>query len=360
MKRTAILFTAAFCCSLAFTGCLSTLGFSGAGGERTESTKNTATKAESVDSKIERAKKLAGSDSLEDLETALSLVFEAQAAQPWNSELGDLSYDIEEKLYAAKVKEAEKLLASGTVSDLDKALKLVNEVLDRRPANMEANGLKTKIRVKQSSIAGEKAAIEQNIEEAKSFIKNGSEDYALDRLRKVLAKDPNNGEAKNLVADAKTSKARRLAMNKGYLDEAEKILAEALKDLPSHSEAKNLLADVKNLKAKVESCPFKVGSAYVLSLYTENGATLPKSQWKPNHTIKIASKSTMTESYLSSSYDYGFTVDTSARKIIFNNSDPHNVMYTNATYSSDLKTITLYGIDIEGKLDGTEAVFTLK
>ncbi|MBQ1661201.1 MAG: hypothetical protein II054_01750, partial [Treponema sp.] len=111
MKRTAILFTASFCCLLAFTGCLSTLGFSGAGGERTESTKNTATKAESVDSKIERAKKLAGSDSLEDLETALSLVSEAQAAQPWNSELGDLSYDIEEKLYAAKVKEAEKLLA---------------------------------------------------------------------------------------------------------------------------------------------------------------------------------------------------------------------------------------------------------
>ncbi|MBP5441898.1 MAG: tetratricopeptide repeat protein [Treponema sp.] len=328
-------------------------------GSKTSST-TPAKKTETTDQKVERAKTLAKSGKIEDLETASALMTEARKAEPWNVEYDDLDYEIVEKLYAAKVKEAERLYNSGTNADLDKAGKLVDEVLDKRPGNSEARNLRVKISTKQAHIVGEQVAIDLNIQDAKDYIKSNSPELALKRLEKVLASDPNNAEAKTLVADAKTLQAKNLAMDKGHLDEAEKILNEALKDLPSHSGAKKLLAEVKDLKKKAESSPFKVGSVYKLSSYTENGKSVP-SRMKPGHKLTFTSKSSVEEnSQIFSTYrKYGFHVDTASRSIIFNNTDPHNVMYTKATYSADLKTIIFCGIDIDGKLDGSVYVFTL-
>ncbi len=398
MKRTGFFLVAALCSSMFLTGCLTTDSLfdfddeemsdyyyqqlktgteekldekqktqssssstTTSSNSKTSST-STAKKTETTDQKVERAKTLAKSGKIEDLETASALMTEARKAEPWNVEYDDLDYEIVEKLYAAKVKEAERLYNSGNNSDLDKAGKLVDEVLDKRPGNSEARNLKVKISTKQAHIVGEQVAIDLNIQDAKDYIKSNSPELALKRLEKVLASDPNNAEAKTLVADAKTLQAKNLAMDKGHLDEAEKILNEALKDLPSHSGAKKLLAEVKDLKKKAESSPFKVGSVYTLTSFTENGKTLPKTQWKPGHKLTFVSKTTVEEnSQVFSSYgEYGFHVDTATRSIIFNNPEPRNVMYTKATYSADLKTIILCGIDIKGNLDGTVLVFTLK
>ena len=330
------------------------------GSTSTAKTTTTTKKTETTDEKVARAKQLAKSTKLEDLETASTLVTEARAAEPWNMDLVDLDDEIEEKIYAAKIKEAERLYNAGTASDLDKAGKLVEEVLNRRPGNTDAQKLKSKITVAKTKIISDEVAIEQNLSEAKAYINSNSPEYALERLKKVLAADPNNAEAKTLVGDAKTAQARTLAMNKGHLAEAEKILNEALKDLPSHTGAKNLLAEVKNLQKNAESCPFKVGSVYNLTSYTENGKEAPTRK-KPGHKLTFTSKSTVEENaQVPSSYgEYGFHTDTASRKILFNNTNPRNVLYTNATYSSDLKTITFYGIDINGKLDGSVYVFTL-
>lgn len=324
------------------------------------STKSTAKKTETTDQKVARAKQLASSGTIEDLETASALMTEARAAEPWNTDLMNLDDEISEKLYAAKIKEAERLYKSGTASDLDKAGKLVEEVLNDRPMNSEAGSLKTKITLAKSKIKSNEVAIDQNIQEAKSSIKNNSPDLAIKKLEKVLSSDPNNAEAKTLMGDARTAQARKLAMDRGHLDEAEKILNEALKDLPSHSGAKNLLAEVKNLKKNAESCPFKVGSVYKISSYKEGGKEVP-SRKKPGHKLTFTSKSTVEENadVPSSFGEYGFHTDTASRKILFNNTSTKNVLYTNVTYSSDLKTITLYGIDMDGKLDGSELVFIL-
>ena len=331
-------------------------------------TTTAAKKTETTDEKVARAKTLAKSSKLEDLETSSALITEARNVEPWNMDLVDLDYEIEEKLYAAKVKEAERLYNAGSKDALDKAAKLVNEVLDKRPGNTDARNLKSKIAVKKSNIIEEEdiplrkeRALQEKLESARARIKNGYPDDAIKMTQEILASNPNNSEAKTILADARTEYARKLAMNKGHLDEAEKFLNEALKDYPSHSGAKTLLAEVKDLKKKAEASPFKVGSVYTLSSFTENGKNLPKTQWKPGHKLTFTSKSTVEEnSQVFSSYgEYGFHVDTASRSIIFNNTDPHNVMYTKATYSADLKTIILCGIDIKGNLDGTVLVFTL-
>lgn len=324
------------------------------------STAKSSAKAESTESKIERAKQLYKSDNLSDLETASSLVAEARKAEPWNVELGDLDYDIDEKIFAAKIKTAEKLLASGTEDDLDKASALVKEVLDKRPGNSDARSLSTKISSQKSKIKSEQVSIEMQLEDIKAYIKSNSPDLAIKRAEKLLASYPQNADAKKLMADAKTLQAKNLAMDKGYLDDAEKLVNEALKYQADNGDAKKLLSEIKSLKKKAENCPFKVGSSYVLTSYNLNGKPAPKNEWKPNQTIKFVSKSTMTDSFLSFSSEYGFNVDTASRKIYFNNTSTRNVLYTNATYSADLKTITLYGIDIDGNLDGYESVFTLK
>ncbi|MBP5442163.1 MAG: tetratricopeptide repeat protein [Treponema sp.] len=397
MKLTRTVLVAALCSSIIFSGCLTTgslfdfddeelsdyyygqvksgteekldekqksTSSNSASSSSTSKTSSTSTakKTETTDQKVERAKTLSKSSKLEDLETASTLIEEARAAEPWNMDLFDLQDQIDEKLFAAKIKEAERLYTSGTESELEKAITLVNEVLALRPTNKDADNLRIKINVKKANIIGEKVSIQQHMDEARQDIKVNSPDLAISKLEKVLAKEPNNSEAKTLVADARTLKARTLAMNKGHLDEAEKILNEALKDLPTHSGAKNLLAEIKELKKKAEECPFKVGSVYTLTSFTENGKTLPKTQWKPGHKLTFVSKTTVEEnSQVFSSYgEYGFHVDTATRSIIFNNPEPRNVMYTKATYSADLKTIILCGIDIKGNLDGTVLVFTLK
>ncbi|MBP5754134.1 MAG: hypothetical protein J6W60_14940, partial [Treponema sp.] len=175
------------------------------GSTSTAKTTTTTKKTETTDEKVARAKQLAKSTKLEDLETASTLVTEARAAEPWNMDLVDLDDEIEEKIYAAKIKEAEKLYNAGTSSDLDKAGKLVEEVLNRRPGNTDAQKLKSKITVAKTKIKSEQVAIEQNLSEAKAYINSNSPEYALERLKKVLAADPNNAEAKTLVGDAKTA-----------------------------------------------------------------------------------------------------------------------------------------------------------
>ena len=329
--------------------------------EKTKTTTTTAKKAETTDQKVERAKQLSKSDKLEDLETASQLVEEARAAEPWNMDLFDLDDEITEKLYDAKVKEAERLYKSGSASDLDKAGKLVEEVLDKRPGNTDARNLKSKIAVAKSRIKADEVSLEQNLEDARDYIRSNSPELAIKKLEKVLSSYPNNAEAKTLMADARTLQARTLAMDKGYLDEAEKILNTALKDLPTHSDAKALLAEVKELKKAAENCPFKVGSVYKLTAYKESGKNVKATQWKPDHRFTFTSKSTMEENANapSSFAEYGFHVDTASRKILFNNTAPRHVLYTNVTYSSDLKTITLMEIDIDGKLNGRAMVFTL-
>ncbi|MBO4321036.1 MAG: tetratricopeptide repeat protein [Treponema sp.] len=321
----------------------------------------TAKKAETTDQKVERAKQLSKSDKLEDLETASKLVEEARAAEPWNMDLFDLDDEITEKLYVAKVKEADRLYKSGSASDLDKAGKLVEEVLDKRPGNTDARNLKSKIAVAKSRIKADEVSLEQNLQDARDYIRSNSPELAIKKLEKVLSSYPNNAEAKTLMADARTLQARTLAMDKGYLDEAEKILNTALKDLPTHSDAKALLAEVKELKKAAENCPFKVGSVYKLTAYKESGKNVKATQWKPDHRFTFTSKSTMEENANapSSFAEYGFHVDTASRKILFNNTAPRHVLYTNVTYSSDLKTITLMEIDIDGKLNGRAMVFTL-
>ncbi|MBO7638577.1 MAG: hypothetical protein J6S91_06330, partial [Treponema sp.] len=123
-------------------------------GSKTSST-TPAKKTETTDQKVERAKTLANSGKIEDVETASALIIEARKEEPWNMDLLDLDDEIEEKLYVAKVKEAERLYNAGSKDDLDKAAKLVNEVLDKRPGNSDARNLKSKIAVKKSNIIEE-------------------------------------------------------------------------------------------------------------------------------------------------------------------------------------------------------------
>ena len=215
----------------------------------------------------DNAAKIAGArDALKDsdYQKAIDLLNEVLNNDPNNAEAKKLLDQVKalqkqaEKDRQTTLDRAKKDISSGNPDD---AVKALEKYLQEHPDDKEAQKL-----LDQAKKAAEKERADKadRMDEAREAIKNGNYEKAARILNDILKDDPNNAEAKNLLAqnDAakaqaeraradKLAEAKRLIEN-GEYDKAQKILDDLLKDNPNDSEAKKLSNDAKAKKAADE------------------------------------------------------------------------------------------------------------
>ena len=215
----------------------------------------------------DNAAKIAGArDALKDsdYQKAIDLLNEVLKNDPNNAEAKKLLDQVKalqkqaEKDRQTTLDRAKKDISSGNPDD---AVKALEKYLQEHPDDKEAQKLLDQAK---KAVEKERADKADRMDEAREAIKNGDYEKAARILNDILKDDPNNAEAKNLLAqnDAakaqaeraradKLAEAKRLIEN-GEYDKAQKILDDLLKDNPNDSEAKKLSNDAKAKKAADE------------------------------------------------------------------------------------------------------------
>ena len=150
----------------------------------------------------------------------------------------------------AAINEARNALRNGNPED---AIAALERILAENPNDAQAKAL-----LEQAENAKAQADRERqnNLNEAKSGIANGDYDDAINALNQILKNNPNDEEAKKLLAQAtaakrqeekdrqdKLNQAKNL-MNAGRYDEASAILNDLLKQNPNDAEVQKLLANI--------------------------------------------------------------------------------------------------------------------
>ena len=119
----------------------------------------------------------------------------------------------------SKMDMVKRLLDNG---EYDKAIALLNQILADDPNDSEARNLLNKAAADKKNRDAENA---RKINDARKALENGDYDDAIARLNEILKNDPNNAEAKNLLNQAKADKARADAERNAKIQEAKKDIA---------------------------------------------------------------------------------------------------------------------------------------
>ena len=159
---------------------------------------------------------------------------------------------------------ARRWIDSGNYDD---AITLLNSILNKDPNNREAQELLKKAMDKKNGIDPDKKRAERDskLDMAKRLLENGEYDKAIALLNQILADDPNDSEARNLLNKTAADKENRDAENARKINDARKALEngdyddaiarlnEILKNDPNNAEAKNLLNQAKAEKARADA-----------------------------------------------------------------------------------------------------------
>ena len=158
---------------------------------------------------------------------------------------------------------AKRWIDSGRYDD---AIILLESILKKDPNNKEAQALLKKAMDRKNGIDPEKKQAERNskMDMVDRLLKNGEYDKAIALLNQILAENPDDGEAKNLLNQATSEKKARDAENARKIDDARKALAngnyddaiaalnEILKNDPNNAAAKNLLNQALAEKSRAD------------------------------------------------------------------------------------------------------------
>ena len=202
-----------------------------------------------------------------DYDSAIDILNEILKNDPNNAEAKNLLAQVKSRQAQAEKDKKDALdkakadLANGNPDD---AVKALEKYLAEHPDDKEAQKLLEQAKKAQSQAEKERADKADKINQAREALKNGDYEKAAALLNEILKDDPNNAEAKNLLAQTKAAQsqaekdradklaeARRLIEN-GEYDKAQKILDELLKDNPNDSEAKKLSSEAKTKKTADE------------------------------------------------------------------------------------------------------------
>ena len=202
-----------------------------------------------------------------DYDSAIDILNEILKNDPNNAEAKNLLAQVKSRQAQAEkdkkdaMDKARSDLANGNPDD---AVKALEKYLAEHPDDKEAQKLLEQAKKAQSQAEKERADKADKINQAREALKNGDYEKAAALLNEILKDDPNNAEAKNLLAQTKAAQsqaekdradklaeARRLIEN-GEYDKAQKILDELLKDNPNDSEAKKLSSEAKTKKTADE------------------------------------------------------------------------------------------------------------
>ena len=156
---------------------------------------------------------------------------------------------------------AEKWINGGNYDD---AITLLNSILSKDPDNERAKALLEKAQELKNNKNPEKDALKraEKLSEAMRLINEGKYDEAQAILNQLLSDNPNDTQARNLLEQAEKKKERQNAENNDRLAKAKDalkdsdyktaidMLNEILKNDPDNEEAKKLLAQAKALEAQ--------------------------------------------------------------------------------------------------------------
>ncbi|MBQ5385084.1 MAG: tetratricopeptide repeat protein, partial [Treponema sp.] len=156
---------------------------------------------------------------------------------------------------------AEKWINGGNYDD---AITLLNSILSKDPDNERAKALLEKAQELKNNKNPEKDALKraEKLSEAMRLINEGKYDEAQAILNQLLSDNPNDTQARNLLEQAEKKKERQNAENNDRLAKAKDalkdsdyktaidLLNEILKNDPDNEEAKKLLAQAKALEAQ--------------------------------------------------------------------------------------------------------------
>ncbi len=164
------------------------------------------------------------------------------------------------KTVRKEIEKARNLLKQG---ELDRAIKLVNRILDEHPGDKSALKLQEDILNEKKKRDEEKLRKETlaRLEKAKEFIRNGDLQRAREIAMDLLAMDPGNADAKAIVdlvrKKEKESLQKEIAegyeyLKSGEFDKALKIADSVLQIYPDNPEALKLKSDTLLEKERTE------------------------------------------------------------------------------------------------------------
>ena len=219
------------------------------------------------DAKIAQARKYIDDGKYDQAISTLNTVLRAD---PNDQEAKDLLAEArqkqaEEKAKAehdAKIAQARKYIDQGKY---DEAISLLNGLLRTDPYDYEAQDLLEEAQQKKALAEGEKERAAKKAQAAR-LIAQGKYDDAIALLEDVLAEDPYDAEAQEMLDQAKQKKAEEFAkvrdatlaqarklIDQGKYDEAIDILNGVLDIDPYDSEAQDLLDEAIAKKAAIEA-----------------------------------------------------------------------------------------------------------
>ncbi len=221
------------------------------------------TAAERAD-KLSQAMKLINEGKYDEAQAILNQLL---ADNPNDTQAKNLLGQLDQKKAQRDADNAEKISNARNAingGDYESAIDILNEILKNDPNNAEAKNLLAQAKSRQAQAEKDK---KDALDKAKADLANGNPDDAVKALEKYLADHPDDKEAQKLLEQAKNAQAReekeradkadkinqaREALKNGDYEKAAALLNEILKDDPNNAEAKNLLAQTKAAQSQAE------------------------------------------------------------------------------------------------------------